>query len=529
MQGLSRFFERGIFAPFLLAIQAVLYLYLINSAEVYVSESIRAIIVSLLLGGTILGLAYLLVRHWLKASLIASLFIFLFFLFGDASDWVVDAFGLSLLQADLMVLELVTIYMLLWIWLVQNRIKNIASVNLYFNLLSVLLLIYSGISVRNSELGNRISIKRDTPASKVAGESVPRPDVYYIILDGYGRSDILQALYSFDDSDFLEGLKTRGFYIADESTSNYVQTMLSVSSALNMNYLQSLKAEGADLEDRRDLAALLENSNVRNILAQNGYQLVSFRNVSHVGISSAEIYYDDIGTGLAYPLSAFESNVINRTLARVLSHISFFNKVLIEMPYNTHRHQIQAALERLKNIPTMDGDYFVYAHILAPHPPFVFDENGEALFYDEPFTLSDGNNYIRGHSREEFIIGYRKQINYVNKIVLETVDAILATSDPKPIIIIQGDHGPGSHFDFTSLENTLPAERFSILNAYYFPDQDYSRLYPTISPINSFRVVLNQFFGGTYALIPDHHYYSTWSYPFNFVDVKDLSLSAIDQ
>jgi hypothetical protein len=530
IQCLSRFLERGIFAPFLLAVQSVLYLYLLNSAEVYFAESVRAILLSILFGIIVLGLTYLFIHHWLKASLIASLFIFLFFLFGDISDWIMKAFGLHLLQADLIVMSLVTVYMILWIWLVQNRLKNIASVNLYFNLLSIVLLIYSGISVSNSELGNQISIKRDSSGPQhVIESSVSRPDIYYIILDAYGREDILSALYSFDNSNFLNALKTRNFYIAEEATSNYVQTMLSVSSALNMDYLQSLKAEGASIENRRDLGELLENNKVRNALAQNGYQLISFRNMSHVGISSAEIYCDDIGAGLAYPLSAFESMVINRTLVRVLFHVPFFNKVLTETPYDTHRSQILTTLERLKKTPSLDGDYFIYAHILAPHPPFVFDENGDALSHDEPFTLSDGNNYVRDHSRESFVTGYRKQISYVNKIVLETVDVILATSDPKPIIVIQGDHGPGSQFDFTSLENTLPAERFSILNAYYFPDQDYTRLYPSISPVNSFRVVLNHFFGGTYDLIPDDHHYSTWSCPFDFVEVKDLSLPSVSQ
>jgi hypothetical protein len=522
LYGVIRFFERGLFAPFLLAIQPVLRLFWINATELYFSEAIRSMLVSLLLGAIVLCLTYLLVRDWLKASAVTSLFVFLFFLFGDMSEWIAAAFGLGPIRGDLFALIPVAAGMSLWIWLVQNWIKNIASINLYFNLLSILFLLNSRFPTGGDLLGIGMSLNQGQPIPVAVVESPnPGPDVYYIILDGYGRKDILQALYDFDNSEFLDALADRGFYIAEQSSSNYVQTMLSLSSSLNMEYLQSLDEQGANIENRETLAAFLVKSEVRNTLAQDGYQLVSFRNSYDATVPNAEIYYDD--TGVAYPVTAFESIVIDRTLLRALLHVAFFNKVFIEMPYDVHRSQILFTFARLQEIPALDGDYFVYAHIIAPHPPFVFDENGEPLPHREPFKLADGNNYIKSHSRESYITGYREQIQYINTLVLEAVDSILSGSNTPPIII-QGDHGPGSQLHQGSLKKTLPAERFGILNAYYFPDQDYSALYPSISPVNSFRVVLNQFFDTNYDLIPDRHYYSPWTYPFDFDEVKDMSL-----
>jgi hypothetical protein len=525
LQGLIRFFERGVFAPFLLSIQPILHLFLLNETELYFSEAIRSILVSLLLGVVVLGLAYLLVRDWLKASAIASLLIFLFFLFGDLSDESMDTFGLGPIRADLLVLVLVVASMLGWAWLLQTRIRNLAIVNLYFNLLSVLLLANYGIPVGNHVLANGISPRHDPPLPVAAVEAVePHPDIYYIILDGYGRKDILQALYDFDNSEFLDALRARGFYIAEESSSNYMQTTLSLSSSLNMDYIQALNADGASFENREALFELYWNNKVRSVLSQNGYELVSFRNSARASIQNAEIYYDD--TGLAYPVTAFESIVVDRTLVRVLLHIPVFNKLLIGMPYDTHRSQILSTFTRLQQIPALDGEYFVYAHIIAPHPPFVFDKDGGFPPNDKPFELADGNHYLKGsgNSRKSYVTGYRGQIQYINHLVLETVDAILTRSETPPIIIIQGDHGPGSRLHFGQLEKSLPVERFGILNAYYFPDQDYTSLYPSISPVNSFRIVLDQFFGNDYALLPDRHYYSPWNYPFNFVEIKDLSL-----
>jgi hypothetical protein len=101
------------------------------------------------------------------------------------------------------------------------------------------------------------------------------------------------------------------------------------------------------------------------------------------------------------------------------------------------------------------------------------------------------------------------------------VDAILANSSRPPIIIIQGDHGPGAHLVWSSVDKSNVPERMAILNAYYFPDGDYKGLYPSISPVNSFRVVLNKYFGTNMGLLPGKHYFSTYLEPMHFINVND--------
>ena len=49
--------------------------------------------------------------------------------------------------------------------------------------------------------------------------------------------------------------------------------------------------------------------------------------------------------------------------------------------------------------------------------------------------------------------------------------------------------------------------RFNILNAYYLPDIDIGILYPHITPVNSFRVVFNQYFGTDFELLKDKNYF----------------------
>ena len=522
------FFERGIFAPFLFSIQPVLQLFLINVNEIDFSEIIRALFVAFLLGCIVIGLAYLLLHDRLKAALVSSLFLLLFFFFGDFVEWFSTISELGPARRDALVFMIVALCMFVWLWLVQRRIKDLLSVNMYFNLLSIFFIINSGIQMRSHLIENSVSLKpsdRTVPVTVIASED-PQPDIYYIILDAYGREDVLQELYEFDNSTFIDSLRDRGFYVADEAYSNYIYTLHSVSSSFNMDYLQNLKVNDRGLENRADLIEILNYSRVRTELAQNGYQMVSFKNDYKATISTADIYYGDPQAGLFKPVTAFESIVINDSMARILLHIPSLNKAIVESPYDTHRAYITSTFDRLKDIPMLDGNYFVHAHIIAPHPPFVFDKDGTAILHSEPFTLLDGNYYlkIKDHSRKGYISDYRKQLQYINTLVLDAVDTILSESKTPPIIIIQADHGPGSHLHLGSLEQTLTAERFGILNAYYFPDQNYESLYPSISPVNSFRVVINQFFGGDYELLPDKHYYSKWNFPFDFVQVTELSL-----
>jgi hypothetical protein len=86
--------------------------------------------------------------------------------------------------------------------------------------------------------------------------------------------------------------------------------------------------------------------------------------------------------------------------------------------------------------------------------------------------------------------------------------------------VIQGDHGPGSRLDWEVPERSDLRERMGILNAYYAPLAERA-LYPSITPVNSFRVVLNQYFGFDLPLLPDRSYLSSWRAPYRFVEYRE--------
>ena len=97
-------------------------------------------------------------------------------------------------------------------------------------------------------------------------------------------------------------------------------------------------------------------------------------------------------------------------------------------------------------------------------------------------------------------MGYRNNVNFIDNFLPETIKAIIDNSDTPPVIIIQGDHGPKEG-------KPTRETRMSILNAYYLGEEYQESLYPTITPVNSFRVIFNAYFDTQYPLLEDHSYY----------------------
>jgi len=519
------FLESIILSPFIFAVQPILQLFALNFEEVTFQDALRPALVALLLALLLVGIFFLVLRNWVKAGLIVAMFFPLFFAFGSIAQWVETKTGLTVLRSNVLVLAALFVLLVLWFLTVTRWASGLGSINLYFNLISILFILNPAWQLAGSLFHGGASFESTKPSVAMTAANNDLPDVYYILLDGYGRQDILQEYYNYDNSGFINGLKEKGFYVAEQSDSNYIQTALSLSSSLNMNYVQTLIAKDSSLKNRFALIDMIHHSEVRRILAEQGYQLVSFQNDYKVAVPDAEVFYDNTEKGWTHPVTAFEGILIEQSMTRVLLSFPAFKNFVIEAPYKTHRDEILAAFKGLQGIPSLDGNYFVYAHIIAPHPPFVFGPNGEILPHDEPFTLNDANYFIRDHTRRAYITGYKRQIEYVNKLAMQAVDQILANSKTPPIIIIQGDHGPGAYLHWGSLDNSIPQERFGMLNAYYFPKQNYESLYPTISPINSFRVVLDEYFGQKFELLPDKHYFSGWGTPFDFIEVDGKILT----
>jgi hypothetical protein len=113
-------------------------------------------------------------------------------------------------------------------------------------------------------------------------------------------------------------------------------------------------------------------------------------------------------------------------------------------------------------------------------------------------------------------------------LVESCIYRLIAKSDVPPIIILQSDEGPypnfaGGTFHWTESDGSDLDLRIKtgILNAYYFPGIDKSVFYSSITPVNSFRLVFNLYFGTNLELLPDKYYYFYAGQPYRFVDVTE--------
>jgi hypothetical protein len=266
----------------------------------------------------------------------------------------------------------------------------------------------------------------------------------------------------------------------------------------------------------------IQHSEVRRQLESLGYVTVAFSSgLAGTELTDADIYFTagsvDENLGLV-GVSPFEGMVIQTTFLRLISDGAVaLPRLLPNMryPYEVHRSRIRNIFDVLQHLPPTEEPKFVFAHIIAPHPPFVFAADGTPVTPEEPFTLrftfddSDpsGKDYIRG---------YRDQVVYVNGELEKVITAILENSEVPPVIVLFGDHGPDSN----SGQVSYVQERMTNLIAVHAPTGD-AGLYPDITLVNVFRVVFNEVFGADYPLLPDRVLYSEYAKPYEFLDVTE--------
>ena len=160
-------------------------------------------------------------------------------------------------------------------FLSKNK-RDFRAATTFFNLFSVVLVampVYQIVSVKAPTATRRARAAEPFAVPPQPSGAV-LPDIYYIVLDGYARSDVMKSLFNFDNSSFLDHLEKAGFYVAHQSTANYCQTPLSLSASLNAVYLDDLvKGLG---HDQTELSDLIGKSNVVETLRPLGYKFVTF-------------------------------------------------------------------------------------------------------------------------------------------------------------------------------------------------------------------------------------------------------------
>ena len=265
-----------------------------------------------------------------------------------------------------------------------------------------------------------------------------------------------------------------------------------------MDYIDQIKKQsGFEISDRKFFRNIIKENLVSTILEKSGYTFVT---LPYTWFGNYENLKSDIHIKAQHEQNDFNAILINKTPIYALATPS---------ELRASQAKTLEILEAIPKISEFPESTFSYIHLMASHPPFIFDENGSVeKITPECFSGGDGNDYYRTcPGVEKFRESLQKQVTYFNKRFEEIIEEILSRSAIQPIIIIQGDHGPGSAFHQTSLEQSNIEERMSILNAYLVPAEIKKELYSEISPVNSFRLILNHLLGYDFKKLEDKNYF----------------------
>lgn len=491
------------FYPLLLTAYPVVALMGININEAEPGLVWRPLIVLVLISLALLVFLRLLLKDWDRAAVVLSILILLFFIYGHLYLYLkkIEVAGFIIGRHRFM-FPLWIVLGVLGVWWAVRFLRHPQRLTPVLNLISVFLLIYPTFQIGSYVTQKEQTDRQARAAAQLQGASLPlgyAPDIYYIILDAYGRQDVLMDMFGYDNSSFLDFLESRGFYVAECSQSNYGQTMLSLTSSLNYDYLDALTSKlTADTDQRAPLRALGQYNRTRSFLESQGYNIISFATDFPVSEwKDADYFLNPPPIGM----DNFEIMLAQTTAWRIPMDMT--DESPEKRSAEWYRHRTLFALEQLEeDVPDISGPKFVFAHLVIPHHPFVFGPNGEALTYETSGVPEFG----------EYSVKYPDQVTYINKRIEKLVDHILESSPNPPIIIIQGDHGPAP---FGGMER-----RMQILNAYHLPD-DAQGLYPTITPVNTFRVIINKYFNQDLPLLEDRSLFSEYDIPYNYVEIPN--------
>jgi len=488
----KNFIRSIVIHPVLFSIFPILFLFSHNTGLLEIEEIVLPLILSGVLTFLIWIVIGFLIKNKIKAGLITSFSLGLFFSYSFFYNLVDDIVaGEFYFRHHYLLFIFLTTFVIGIYYFIKTK-RKLKTITKFLNGLAIFLIAISFINIATGGTPEKL------------------PNIYYIILDSYAHSDILKEVYDYDNEQFISFLKEKDFYVTDKSHSNYNQSFLSLASALHMEYINYLSDElGRYSRNFHKPYEMVDSNKVMQIFKSKGYHIINF--ASNNGVTG-NIEVADVNLCEKNPY-------VKSQFLIMLVRSSILNPFYIELfdDFDNEREWcIFSELPQLQH--QTEKPIFVFAHILIPHSPWRFGPEGESLSYPPPSLRAELDE-------SENKMGYLNQVKFVEKQVMEMVDKILNESDRQSIIIIQSDTG-------TSLESDIPTEnikrKMKILNAYYFPENGTSLLYDSITPVNSFPLILNYYFDENYKLHGDRMYYSEHGTELDFTNVTEILVNNVE-
>lgn len=494
--------------PLLLAAFAVLSVYAGNLAEVLpidLGGPTGPLVRALVGAGATLGVCALLFRDWRRGAIVATAIVAAFALFGRLSS-----------ALDQQVPE--PVQLAGWGFVVGGAVVlairargSLPTMTLALNAFALMLVGLTLLTILPYESGRVVaSASGDVALTEpIAATRVPDRDIYLIVLDRYGSDWSIEHRFGIPGDALPDWLATQGFQVYPGARANYRATDFSLASMLSMRMLDEYSAvPGRESGDRTYARSRLERPEVAAFLKDNGYayyQLGSWYGPTQTNeLVDVTLTWNEDTEFEAVLRESTMLPLIDRFLGRTEGEGDEYR--------DDARSAVHFQFRQLQRLPSVPGRKFVFAHILLPHPPYIFDADGGMVVTATAETVPE---------REL----YQQQLAYTDGQVRATVEALLAgPADQDPIIVIMGDEGPFlcRNVDCVNDSDRRLGIRFGALAAYYLPDQPQGLFPDDHSHVNTFRRILSAYFGADLPALPDRSY--DWpdnDHIYDFADITD--------
>jgi hypothetical protein len=328
-----------------------------------------------------------------------------------------------------------------------------------------------------------------------------KPDIYFFVFDEYTNNQTLEKLWHYHNDSITNFLMANGFHLPAQPHANYSFTIYSVSSTFNMDYIDPEKGSDGTIP-RYVLQAneSLSDNETFSILKKEQYDIHFLAPFDNKIESTPTHFFDYISNkqiqAQTLPGTFAQSDLWTNLAAKIFNGDD--KSVAYAKSLKEKYQNIRSTVEKIKSTTdssTNRKPHFVYGHIMVPHEPHMFNKDGGFMTYEE---------YLKSTAFDT----YTPQITYGNSLMKEIVSYIKQHNRHNTIIVIEGDHGFRGFVEdgmdwFNRTPDSLKRYFLPNFNAVYFPDNDYSRIYDQISPINTFRVIFDQFFHQHFPMLKD--------------------------
>lgn len=425
-------------------------------------------------------LFWLVFKDLRKASILAFCILTFQLFFGSLHDFLKKSIGQTFLVKYSFMIPFVIVVLAVAIFYTRKSKRSFSRVTKYLNLVLIVLLLVDGLTLLVRERKNH---KESVSGLIQICDTCAKPDVYLIIADEYAGKQQLKDIFSFDNSEFENALRSRGFSIVNNPRSNYNFTTYSTASLLNMQYIQNLESNTINQNDFFICRELIKKNELVEFFQNNGYDIYncSFFDLKNKQRATTSKYFPP-------PRKMLTTQTFTSRVNFDLGY-HFASREIIERILKQNLYNIRDTDSLTKSIASKETNTpkFVYTHLMMPHHPYFFDRNGKEASIEK---LED--------SYKEDMKAYVDYLQYANKKLLELVDHIKTASSKPPVIVLMSDHGFRQ-----SRDSATTAYQFMTLNAVHLPNGNYRGFYDGMSNVNQFRVILNSQFGQRLPLLKD--------------------------